>query len=304
MTEKTDAPVLEARGVRKGFEGTTVLDGVDLSVGSEEILMLMGPNGAGKSVFMACLAASADPDDGTIEFFGGRSPHEARSSFNLMMQGQMIDPDLTGRENLQFYNELHPCGTDNWSDLVERLDIADALDRPVGRYSGGMQRKLEVVVTLSADVPFYLLDEPTAELDLSVIRTLHDIILEQKAEGKSVLMNSHTPLDAQIADRIAFLHRGQIVAAGEADALLDQLPRVIRVRGEVPPEDALLGGRMFRRGDEIRGFLNDGSTVKEVERACKSGGNVHVDLDPPSYTDLFNYFTQIQPRLEERAIEA
>lgn len=283
-------PVIQVSNIEKGFGTNQVLKGINLTHNREEILLLMGPNGVGKSVFMSCLANSTEPDVGTIELFGEWEPADARSAISVMLQGKMADPDLTGRENLQFYQSLHPNGTDYWEELLNLFELVDDIDRPVREYSGGMVRKLEIAITLSADVPLYMLDEPTAEMDLAMIRVLHDIILDNQSDGKSFLITSHAPLDAQIADRIVFVNDGRIVANDQPDRLLEALPAVVRVRGAVPPEERLLGQRLFQRGDEIRGFLPEDVGIDTIESELEeTDTNVYVDIDPPSYTDLFNY---------------
>jgi len=289
--------IVTATGVEKRFDDQPVLTGIDLELRPGEIVLLMGPNGVGKSVFMSCLASSTAPDAGEIELFDGLTPDRASAESSVMLQGTMTDPDLTGRENLQFYEELHPRGTDEWEALAERLEIESDLDRLVREYSGGMERKVEIASALAADVPLYLLDEPTAELDLATIQTLHDLLLARRDEGKAFLVTSHTPLDARIADRIAFVRDGRVVADGEPEALLDDLPRVVRVRGGVPDEERLLGERAFRRGDEVRGFLPAEEDVDAI--AASLDGDARVEIDPPSYTDLFNYHTYVAPEVSE-----
>ncbi|GAA0662629.1 ABC transporter ATP-binding protein [Natronoarchaeum mannanilyticum] len=289
--------IVTATGVEKRFDDQPVLTGIDLDVRPGEIVLLMGPNGVGKSVFMSCLAGSTAPDAGEIELFDGLTPDRSSAQSSVMLQGTMTDPDLTGRENLQFYEDLHPRGTDEWEALAERLELGADLDRLVREYSGGMERKVEIASALSADVPLYLLDEPTAELDLAMIQTLHDLLLARRDEGKAFLVTSHTPLDARIADRIAFVQNGRVVADGEPETLLDDLPPVVRVRGGVPDEDRLLGERAFRRGDEIRGFLPAEADVDAI--AASVDGDARVELDPPSYTDLFNYHTYVGPEVAE-----
>ncbi|MXV62257.1 ATP-binding cassette domain-containing protein [Natronorubrum sp. JWXQ-INN-674] len=288
--------VLDARDVAKGFGDGAVLEGIDLRVAEGELLTLMGPNGVGKSVLLSCLAGSTDPDAGTIELFDGLSPTEARSETSVALQGETIDPDLTGRENLQFYGDLHPRATDDWREIADRLELTDDLDRPAREYSGGMARKLELTIALTVDAKLYLLDEPTAELDLAMIQTVHDLLLEYSGDGKTILMTSHAPLDAQIADRIAFVQQGRVVATDRPSALLEDLPPTVRVRGGMAPESAFLADRVFQRGDEIRGFLAPETDLETIEGAIDSGRNrVTVERDPPSYTDLFNYYTYVQP---------
>ncbi|ELY61912.1 ABC transporter ATP-binding protein [Natronolimnohabitans innermongolicus] len=301
--EQSRQPILEARDVEKGFGNGNVLEGLDLTVEAGELLTVMGPNGVGKSVFLSCLAGSTDPAVGSIELFDGRSPTEAQSMTSVMLQGRSIDPDLTGRENLQFYGDLHPRATEDWREIATRLELEDDLDRPAREYSGGMARKLELTIALSVDAELYLLDEPTAELDLTTIQTVHDLLFEYRRAGKTILLTSHAPLDARIADRIAFVRDGRLVATAPPQTLLDDLPPVVRIRGDVPPESAFLGARVFQRGDEIRGFLRGADeleTVREtVERdrdhdRGRERKRATVELDSPSYTDLFNYYTAVQ----------
>lgn len=291
----TRRPLLEARNVEKGFDDGAVLEGLDLTVDEGELVTLMGPNGVGKSVFLSCLAGSTTPERGEIELFGDRSPTEARSATSVMLQGETIDPDLTGRENLRFYGALHPRATDDWRDLVDRLELTADLDRPAREYSGGMKRKLELTIALTVDAALYLLDEPTAELDLSMIQVVHDLLLEYREAGKTILVTSHAPLDAQMADRIAFVRDGRTVATGAPTTLLEGLPPVVRIRGAMVPESPFLGDRLFRRGDEIRGFLAPDSDIDAIENAVEGARDgATVDRDPPSYTDLFNYYTYVQ----------
>ncbi|ELZ12758.1 ABC-type transport system ATP-binding protein [Haloterrigena salina JCM 13891] len=296
--ERTDGvqqPLLEARDVEKGFDDGAVLEGLDLTVEKGELVTLMGPNGVGKSVFLSCLAGSTAPERGEIELFGDRSPTEARSATSVMLQGETIDPDLTGRENLQFYGDLHPRATDDWRALVDRLELTPDLDRPAREYSGGMRRKLELAIALTVDADLYLLDEPTAELDLAMIQIVHDLLLEYREAGKTILVTSHAPLDAQIADRIAFVRDGRTVTTGAPTTLLEALPPVVRIRGAMAPESLFLGDRVFQRGDEIRGFLASETDLTAIENAVEGAREgATVDPDPPSYTDLFNYYTYVQ----------
>ncbi|WP_440766908.1 ABC transporter ATP-binding protein [Natronorubrum sp. DTA7] len=288
--------VLEATNVHKRFGDEQVLRGIDMLVEEGEIVLLMGPNGVGKSVFMSCLAGSNRITEGSITLFDSYDPVEARSMMSVMKQGEMTVPDLTGRENIEFYRGLHPRGTGDVEQILERLEMEDDADRLVRSYSGGMKRKIEVAIALSVDVPLYLLDEPVAELDLSMIRVLHDMILERRETGAAFLITSHTPLDAQIADRIAFVQHGRIVTSSAPEALLETLPRVLRIRGGVPPEELLVGGRAFHRGDEVRGFLSEGTSLTDVKSAQDANfESALVEIDRPSYTDLFNFYTYLEP---------
>jgi len=285
---------LTVTGVEKAFDDEVALRGVDFDVESGEIVLLMGPNGAGKSVLSSCISGASEPDAGTVELFDGASPTEARGRTGLLLQGETLDPKLTGRENLRFRRQLHPHGTDDWRRLAERFELADHLDRVVDDYSGGMRQKVELLAALSADVPLYLLDEPASALDLSMLQVLHDELLALREAGKTVLLTSHTPLDAQVADRLVSLRDGRRVAVGDPDDLLANLPDVVRIRGGVPDESLLLGGRSFHRGDEVRGFLPAETSLADVRASLEGeAADALVEIDPPSFTDLFNCYAHV-----------
>ncbi|GAB3688481.1 ABC transporter ATP-binding protein [Salinarchaeum chitinilyticum] len=287
----TDRPTLVARDVGLSIGDQRVLDGVDLRIDDGEIVVLMGPNGAGKSMFLSACAGALAHDDGSIEYFDAYEPRAARGLFSVAIQGDVADPDLTGAENCEFFTQLHPAGTDDWRRLADRLELSADLDRTVADYSGGMARKVELASALSADVPCFLLDEPAAALDLSMLRVLHDELLSRRDDGASILLTSHTPLDAQIADRLVFLRDGRVFADGAPDALLDGLPPVLRVRGAVPDDDRFVGDRAFGRGDEVRGFLREEAAIEAIEAELPD--DALVEIDPPSFTDLFNYYAYL-----------
>jgi len=286
-----EAALLAASDVARSIGGQRVLDGVDLRIDPGEIVVLMGPNGAGKSVFLSACAGALAHDGGSIEYAGRFAPREARGLFSVAIQGDTADPDLTGAENCRFFERLHPAGTDEWASLAERFELGADMDRPVADYSGGMARKVELASALSADVPLFLLDEPASALDLSMLRVLHDELLARRDDGASVLLTSHTPLDAQIADRLVFLRDGQVYADGPPTDLLEDLPPVLRVRGAVPDDERFLRDRAFGRGDEVRGFLREEAAAETIAEELPD--DALVEIDPPSFTDLFNYYAYL-----------
>lgn len=292
------APVVTAANVRKKFENDGVLNGVDLVVEAGEVLVLMGPNGVGKSVLLSCLAGSEPPSAGTVDVCGTAEAGRNGAASFLLQEAIGIDR-LSGRENLDFYSRLHPRFTDAWREYAERLDIVDALDKRVENYSGGMTRKLELAISLSIDVPVYFLDEPTAGLDLSVMQTVHAIVRELRTAGKTVVVTSHLPMDADLADRIAFLRDGEIVTTGAPDDLMASLPPVVRVSSTEAAStltDHVRAGELFSDGGEVRGFLCEDADVSDAEAAvgdtARTGEHRVVETEP-TYTDLFNYYTKL-----------
>jgi ABC-2 type transport system ATP-binding protein len=288
------APLIETTGLRKEFDDGSVLAGVDIKADRDEIVVLLGPNGAGKSVLLSCLAGDTIPDDGHVRVFDQYSPsaRPARLQSSTLAQGRIADPDLTGRENIAFYGNLHPKWTDRWQELVERFDLAADLDRPVAEYSGGMVRKLELTIALTPDVPLYLLDEPTAELDLSVMATVRDILADIRTDGRTIVLASHAPQDAELADRIAFVARGEIIAEGSPESLRDSVPPVVRAVNGASISNVLPENRIFADGRERRGFL-DGALSQQLSDRSVGDPETNVEFVEPNYTDIFNYYVHV-----------
>jgi ABC-2 type transport system ATP-binding protein len=156
-----------------------------------------------------------------------------------------------------------------------------------------MKRKLELSMTMSVDVPLYLLDEPTAGVDLTNIQRFHDIILEAYDEGKTFLVSSHRPMDANIADRIAFMPDGTVTAVGTPEELMDAVPPVVRVTGSDAIREAesfVVDGQLFPLGGEARGFLAPGCDFDDVTDRLGDS----VECIDPTYTDLFNYYVHVE----------
>lgn len=292
-------PVAIATGVRKSFGEEGVLESVDLTVEAGELLVLMGPNGVGKSVLLSCLAGSERPSAGSVEVFG--EPATARTdTSSFLLQDTLALESLTGRENVDFYRRLHPRFTDEWRDHVERLGIADDLERPVADYSGGMVRKLEFAIAASIDAPLYLFDEPTAALDLATIPTIHELFREKRDAGKTIVVASHRPMNADIADRIAFLADGRIVATGPPDELLASVPPVLETGASNASALAdAVDGAPFAVAGNVRGFVpqryedgtDDGRSVRDAIADAAGIDRTALEIVEPSYTDLFTYYT-------------
>lgn len=283
--------IIEAKSVRKEFgSDDQILESVDLEVRDNEILVLMGENGVGKTVLLSCLAGGEEVTDGKIEVFGEPATAD-ETNISFLLQEAMGIGGLTGRENIDFYSRIYPDLTDRWRGYVEEFDITDDLDKTVQNYSAGMQRKVELSICLSMDEPVYLLDEPTAGLDLSVIQTFHSMVRDLHERGRTFVVASHLPSDAEIADRIAFLRSGRIGATGTPEELLDALPPVVRINGR--GEATKLGeyvreGELFGDGGQTRGFLREDVSVEKLEDEFDS-----AEIAEPTYTDMFNYHVHL-----------
>ncbi|HEY0118887.1 MAG TPA: ATP-binding cassette domain-containing protein [Cellulomonas sp.] len=220
-------PAIEARGLVKVFGDNRAVDGVDLDVATGAVYGVLGPNGAGKTTVIKMLATLLNPDGGSARVFGHdvvREAHTVRSLIGLTGQYASVDEDLSATENLILFGRLLGLGTRGAkakaNALLEELSLTDAATRPLKKFSGGMRRRLDLAASLIAQPPLIFLDEPTTGLDPRTRLQMWDTIRRLVAEGSTVLLTTQYLDEAdQLADRIAVIDRGQVVAEGTADDL-------------------------------------------------------------------------------------
>ncbi len=232
MTGVTGAPGIAARGVCKSFGSHLVLDGVDLTAAEGTMLALLGPNGAGKTTIVRILSTLIAADAGSLQVAGRdvvADPDGVRALIGVTGQFSAVDNLLTGAENLQLMAELRHLGRQAgprrvaW--LLERFDLTDAADKPLSTYSGGMRRRLDLAMTLVGEPRVLFLDEPTTGLDPRSRLTMWEIVRELAAGGVTVLLTTQNLDEAdQLADRIAVLDQGRIVAEGTPAELKRRVP--------------------------------------------------------------------------------
>jgi ABC-2 type transport system ATP-binding protein len=218
---------IDAVGIRKCFRGHRVLDGVDLAVETGSIFALLGPNGAGKTTLVRILATLLRPDAGTATVAGHdllADPLGVRRSISLTGQYAAVDEVLTGEENLQMMAWLLHLGPRaaraRSGELLDSLGLAEAGRRRVKTYSGGMRRRLDLAMSLVVRPRLLFLDEPTTGLDPRSRRQLWDMVRGLTGEGVTVLLTTQYLEEAdQLADKIAMLDHGRIVAQGTAAEL-------------------------------------------------------------------------------------
>ena len=234
MTSHPQSAIV-ATGLRKSFGDHVVLDGVDLDVAEGTIFALLGPNGAGKTTIVQILSTLISADAGTLRVAGhdlARDPDAVRAAIGVTGQFSAVDNLLTGHENLILMADLHRLGRTEGrrraADLLERFDLVDAATRPAATYSGGMRRRLDLAMTLVGDPRLIFLDEPTTGLDPRSRHTMWAIIRDLVAGGVTVFLTTQYLEEAdRLADRIAVLDDGRLVAEGTAD----ELKRSIQVEG-------------------------------------------------------------------------
>ena len=218
-------------GLRKAFGDKIVLDGIDLDVPAGTIFSLLGPNGAGKTTTVNVLTTLMSADGGTARVAGHDVATEAkavRSAIGVTGQFAAVDELLTGQENLQLMVDLTRTAKDGKqivTDLLERFDLVESARKPASTYSGGMRRKLDLAMSLVGRPRIIFLDEPTTGLDPRSRRTMWSIIRELVADGVTIFLTTQYLEEAdQLADRIAVLDQGRLVAQGTPDELKRQLP--------------------------------------------------------------------------------
>jgi ABC-2 type transport system ATP-binding protein len=219
---------IEVSGLRKAFGDKTVLDGIDLEVATGTIFSLLGPNGAGKTTTVNVLTTLIKADGGSVRVAGHDIAGDAkavRAAIGVTGQFAAVDELLTGQENLELMADLHRVSRRIVPDLLQRFDLAESATKLTTTYSGGMRRKLDLAMTLVGNPEIIFLDEPTTGLDPRSRRTMWAIIRDLVADGVTVFLTTQYLEEAdQLADRIAVLDQGRLVAQGTSAELKRQIP--------------------------------------------------------------------------------
>lgn len=226
----TTPPAIEIAGLTRSFGDRAVLAGVDLRVPAGTVSALLGSNGAGKTTTVRILCTLLRADGGTATVDGhdvATQPAQVRGSISLTGQFAAVDELLTGRENLVLVAQLRhlPDPGRVADDLLTRFDLTDAAGRRVSTWSGGMRRRLDIAMSLIGDPPVLFLDEPTTGLDPQSRLEVWATVRELAGRGTTVLLTTQYLDEAeQLADRIAVLHQGRIIAEGTLAELRQLLP--------------------------------------------------------------------------------
>ena len=223
---------IEVENLQRSFEGgVTAVAGVDLEVAEGEIFSFLGPNGAGKTTTVRMLTTLLRPTGGSARVAGYDVVEDApavRRAIGVALQEAALDPLMTGRELLRLQATLHGLPksvvTDRTESLLARVDLVDAADRRVGTYSGGMQRRLDLASALVHEPRVLFLDEPTTGLDPVSRKTIWEEVEKLNADGTTVFLTTQYLEEAdQLADRVAIIAAGRIVAEGTPDSLKSEV---------------------------------------------------------------------------------
>jgi ABC-2 type transport system ATP-binding protein len=248
--EPVGTPVVEVSDLRKTYPGgVEAVKGISFDVATGEVFGLLGPNGAGKSTTIGMLTTTIAPTAGNAWLAGfdvARQPLQARSVSSVVFQEAVVDRTLSGKENLELHARLWGVNSDRAEhridDLTQALGLSELIGRPVGSYSGGERRRLEIARALVSTPRVLFLDEPTVGLDPRIRHELLDVIAGLRTrEEMTILLTTHYLDEAQrLCDRVAIIHLGEIVALDSPKALLAGLgSEIVEFRVSGDPQAAL-----------------------------------------------------------------
>jgi ABC-2 type transport system ATP-binding protein len=301
-----DNNIIEVRGLRKSYGKVKVLDGLDLTVKRGTMLALLGPNGAGKTTTVRILSTLLPPDSGSVTINGLdliKQADEIRHIIGLTGQYAAVDEYLSGRENLVMMGRLYHLGKERSKERAEELlaqfDLLDAADRPAKTYSGGMRRRLDLAASLVATPPIIFLDEPTTGLDPRSRLGMWKVIESLMAAKATIVLTTQYLEEAdQLADQIAVLDHGKIIALGTADELKAQVGSE-RIEIIIDTDENFKKALTLITGDGLKSdaaersisVSTDGS-VREVKRILDLLFDAKIEIDnmsvhKPSLDDVF-----------------
>jgi ABC-2 type transport system ATP-binding protein len=280
------AYTIEIDELTKSFGELRVLTGLDLAVEEGSVFALLGPNGAGKTTTVRILSTLAKADSGDVRVAGfdvARDPDGVRRALSLTGQYAAVDEVLTARENLRLMARLRhlprPTRRRRVDELIERFGLGEAADRRVGTYSGGMKRRLDLAMSLVSEPTVVVLDEPTTGLDPRSRRDVWDAVSELARGGATVLLTTQYLEEADVlADRIAVIDHGRVVAEGSADEL----------KARFGTETVEL---FFEDGSSVRA-ASDGSADSVRRLLDEVEGVERIALHRPSLDDVFLSLTE------------
>jgi ABC-2 type transport system ATP-binding protein len=293
--------VISVKGLRKSYDGVEAVRGIDLEVGRGEVFAFLGPNGAGKTTTVEVLEGYRDRDGGEISVLG-EDPQAAtrrwREQIGIVLQSCIQQKELTVRETLEMYAGYYPSPRDI-PETIELAGLSDKADERAGRLSGGQQRRLDVALALIGDPDLLFLDEPTTGFDPSARRQAWDAIAGLRGLGKTIFLTTHYMEEAQrLADRVAIISGGQIVAEGTPGELGGRQLAATEIRFQAGPGDDGLPApfdKASRDGGVVS--LHTQSPVEDLNRltswALERGIELsELEVRRPSLEDVYLELTK------------
>jgi ABC-2 type transport system ATP-binding protein len=238
VTPVAETPAVRVRGLRKSYGELEAVRGVDLDVGAGEVFALLGPNGAGKTTIVEILEGYRRRSAGEVSVLGHdpeRRERALRGRIGIVLQSTGVDPFLTVRETVELYAGYFPHPRDP-DEVIELVGLTEKRDARVVRLSGGQHRRLDVAIALAGDPELLFLDEPTTGFDPGARRNAWGIVRSLADLGKTVFLTTHYMDEAQsLADRVAVIAKGEIVAEGPPSTLGDRHLADSAIRFRLPP---------------------------------------------------------------------
>jgi ABC-2 type transport system ATP-binding protein len=291
----------------KEFGELRAVDGVDLAISKGEIYGFLGPNGAGKSTTVRMLCTLSEPTAGTARVAGhdvARQADEVRLRIGVALQEAALDPKLTGRELLKFQGRYYGLARKDIGERIDHLlglvDIGDAIDRPIGTYSGGMQRRLDLAAALIHNPDVLFLDEPTTGLDpVTRTRVWDEVATLNRELGMTIFLTTQYLDEADVlANRVGIINRGRIVAEGTPEELKRAIGTdvvIARIDGDHEAASGAIGavpgvGKVEAHGTEVSVAVDDGSAAISPIAVALAGAHVTVrelTLRTPTLDDVF-----------------
>ena len=228
--QSTERAEIVIDNLSKKFEDVTAVDQLSLTVPKGELFGLLGPNGAGKTTTINVLCGLLKPTSGSVFVSGFNVEKEVQKVKQLIgvcPQDTAVFPYLTGRENIEFFGNLHTMSKEdlnrNVTTLLKNMGLTEDADRRVGKYSGGMRRRVNLVMALVHDPAIAFLDEPTAAMDPQSRRAVWEFINGLKAEEKTIILTTHYMEEAEeLCDRVGIIDYGNLIALGAPNQLMNQ----------------------------------------------------------------------------------
>lgn len=307
MTRNTEW-ALEARGLVKVFGNNRAVDGVDLNVRAGTVYGVLGPNGAGKTTTISMLATLLRADEGEATIFGhdiSREQHIVRQLIGVTAQFASVDETLSANENLMIFSRLLGLSRRDahrkTTELLEEFGLSEAAKRPLKKFSGGMRRRLDLAASLIAQPPLIFLDEPTTGLDPRTRTQMWNTIRRLVATGSTVLLTTQYLDEAdQLADRIAVIDRGKVVAEGTSDDLkasIGESSLHLRVENRADVESArdiiarvlLADAVVSPEGERLTAPMRDADTVTDLLVAFREQGIrlSEMSVQKPTLDEVF-----------------
>jgi len=284
-------PIIEVRNLRKAYGSVVATDDISLEVHPGEIFGLLGPNGAGKTTTLECLEGIRQPDRGDLAVLGvnpTRQPGKLRRLIGVQLQSGGLPDAMTVDEAMRFFAAYH--GVAPRRDLLARMGLGDKLGAQYHQLSIGLRRRLALALAIAHNPPVVILDEPTAGLDVASRTELHALMAELRGGGTAILLATHDMAEAEkLADRVAILLAGRIVAAGS--------PRELTATGAGLTKVSV-------RSEEARLLRENGHFPAVQQRTVKEDYAIYFSTDPgPTVAAILDYLRDHADRLIDLRVE-